>query len=130
MEHNRKKVERTQISVRIETKVLNMAYRLVAQKKQKITDVIEDGIFLAVQAAAKEGPVTERTRYLVSRATPEEQWFVHHLLGYLRMPLDNPVEELERKTLKEKLTLIADRPSFRSAIKTFGAFKAATDAEG
>ena len=83
-----------------------------------------------MQAAAKEGPVTERARFLVSRATPDEQWFVHHLVGYLRMPLDNPVEELERKTLKEKLSLIAERPSFRSAIKTFGAFKPETDAEG
>jgi hypothetical protein len=120
MEYNRKKVERTQISVRIETKVLNMAYKLVNQKKQKITDVIEDGIFAVTQAASKEGPVTERSRYLVSRATPEEQMFVHHLLGHLREALNNPIEELERKTLKEKLALIAQRPSFRSAIKTFG----------
>jgi hypothetical protein len=120
MEYNRKKVERTQISVRIETKVLNKVYKLINQKQQKITDAIEDGLYLYLQAGTKEGPVTERARYLVSRATPEEQWFVHHLLGHLREALNNPIEELERKTLKEKLALIAQRPSFRSAIKTFG----------
>ena len=109
--------------MRIEENAMKIAYQICRQKGLRITALLEEGIFLANEKYSKDGPGTEEARYLISQSTRDEQFQVKLYLGYLRMPLDNPVEELDRRTFQEKLVLISQRPSHKSGLKTFRALK-------
>jgi hypothetical protein len=63
-----RKKEKTQISVRIDKAVMDLAYAHIGTSKQRITDYLERGIILAMQQDLKMPPIASQVRFMVSHA--------------------------------------------------------------
>jgi uncharacterized protein (DUF4415 family) len=118
----RKKKEKTQISVRIDSQVMDLLYVIAESKHQRITEVLEYAGLLAVKENLKEPLVTEQARFLVASATPDEQWLVTLFLCYLRKPSDSlsVFNSMDRETFKKKMYMIGIQPDFHELLSTFG----------
>jgi hypothetical protein len=118
----RKKIDRQQLSVRIDKRILKMLYALAERKGERLTEVLEHGGILAVEEGLKESPVTEHARYLVAKATPDEQWLVTLFLVYLRLPSEaiSVFNSMDRETFKKKMYMVPMHANFREILKGFG----------
>jgi hypothetical protein len=119
----RKKVEKTQISVRIRKEIMDSYYALAeSQGEMKITDMIEEGFYLAVQAHLKRPMVLQQARYLIDNATLDEAWFVVLFLAYLRTRADDlsVYNENERDNVKKRLLMLSTHAYFWDALNSYG----------
>jgi hypothetical protein len=99
MRRGRKK-EKTQISVRIDKAVMDLAYRHIGNNKLRITDFMERGLILAMQEALKLTQIASQVRFMVLHATRDSLEMVEALLALIAIPqvaeLD-PAWTLERE---------------------------------
>lgn len=118
----RKKVERQQLSVRLDKRVLNLLYALAERRGERLTDVLEYGGMLAIEEGLKESPMTEQARYLVAQASPDERWLVTLFLVYLRVPSQalSVFNSMDRELFKKKMYMLGTQPEFRAVLKEFG----------
>jgi hypothetical protein len=113
----RTKTEKKQISVRIRKEIMDSYYALAESDEMKITDMIEEGFYLAVQQRLKLPIVTKQARYLVTKASLDDQW-LHILFDvYLHYPLP-PVGEFDREALRAKLYWLSKQEDFNSVLST------------
>lgn len=63
--------EKTQISVRIDKAVMDLAYEHIGSSKDRITDFIERGLILAMQEKFRLPPICSQVRFLATHAPRE-----------------------------------------------------------
>jgi hypothetical protein len=95
------KKEKTQISVRIDQAVMDLAYELIEEEKGliRITELIERGIVLAMRERKKLIPLDRQTRFLVSEASTPQLKIMRGSLSWDLTPEPDEVPTLEQFTL-------------------------------
>ena len=102
--------EKVQLTVRIDKELMDRAYAQIKQDNARITDVLEEGLILALQQRDESMPrLTSQVRFLVANTTKQQQQQIRKFLGFLVM---NETENLSlpdalwRKSILEYLDQI------------------------
>lgn len=93
--------------MRIEKTLLGLAHKLAEGTGQRITDVLERGVLLAVEEGLGESVVTQSARFAIAKATPEEQHLVVLALAFWR---SNRLDPVDRAYLKKRLQMPTEPP--------------------
>lgn len=109
--------EKTQITVRIDTELMNRAYAQIKKDNARITDVIEEGLILALKQRDQDmPPLTNRVRFVVANTTKTQQEQIEGFLIFLVMDdLEklSPPDTLLRTLILDYLELIKRVPDRR-----------------
>jgi len=101
--------EKVQLTLRIDRDLMEQAYAMIKDTNQRITDVVERGLVLAMQEEDALPKVMSKVRFLVANCTKEQQEKVLLFLSFLILekiaPL-TPVERLVHRQILEYLPLL------------------------
>jgi len=91
------KKEKTQISVRIDKIVMDLAYELIEEKKGRIriTDLLERGLMLAMHEERKSTTLARQARFVVAEANAKQQHRMMKIVGLDLLPRQRPLTPLE-----------------------------------
>jgi hypothetical protein len=86
--------EKTQITIRVDTDLMNRAYEQMKEDNTRITDIVERGLILALTERNHQLPVwNKQVRFMVANATKEQQGLIRGLL----IAMVEPLLDLDRK---------------------------------
>jgi hypothetical protein len=101
--------EKTQITIRVDTDLMNRAYEQMKEDNTRITDIVERGLVLALTERNHQLPVwNKQVRFMVANATKEQQGLIRGLL----IAMVEPLVAVENR--KEKVVLDAQKRMFVS----------------
>lgn len=110
-----RKREKTQISVRVDTDTLNMAYAVARKREENITDVLERGVRLVVEEYFRDPRETVHARWLILHALPDEARITGKFLALLRAAPENAMIKAMLQFLRE----FERKPEYREALRSF-----------
>jgi hypothetical protein len=80
--------EKTQITIRVDTNLINEAYAQMKEDNTRITDIVERGLVLALTERNHQLPQwNKEVRFMVANATKEQQALIRGLLIAMVEPL-------------------------------------------
>src|SRR6516165_2884459 len=91
-----RKQEKKQISVRIDKAVMDLAYVSMKQDGERITDLLERGLVLALAEKTRIPVLTSQLRFIVQKLSIERQRRVKRMLALDVMAEVRELEPLER----------------------------------
>ena len=89
--------EKVQVTLHIDKDLMDQAYAMIKDTNQRITDVVEQGLVLAMKAEDALPTLMTKVRFLVANATREQQEQILLFLSFLVL------EELTTLTPPERL---------------------------
>ena len=80
--------EKTQITIRVDSNLINEAYAQMKEDNTRITDILERGLVLALYERNRQMPIWDKqVRFMVANATKEQQGRIRGLLFAMAEPL-------------------------------------------
>jgi len=90
--------EKTQVTVRLDKKLMDRTYAEIKSGNLRITDVIEQGLVLALKEMDQDLPrVAIQVRFLVANTTKAQQVQLRRFLAFLVMQEVRTLSEAERR---------------------------------
>jgi hypothetical protein len=110
--------EKTQITIRVDTELMNHAYEQMKEDNTRITDIIERGLVLALTERNHQLPVwNKQVRFMVANATKEQQGLIRGLLIAMAEPLVAPDNNNRPKADGQKRCYVNGPPPMLDAEK-------------
>lgn len=127
-----RKKEKVQISVRIDQAVMARAYQRIKRTGERITDLMERGMMLAMREDESLPLEAMRGRFLMAQAKAEEQRSLERHFAMLRFGQVRPLSANERHIQEVALKSIAQCErwdGYEDALATYGPSPGAQDLE-
>jgi hypothetical protein len=102
-----RKKERTQISVRIDKALMDLAYRNIETTGMRITDLVERGLLLAIRELGCIEPLAHHARLILHDEGVEFSRFILNANAILRFPEVRKLSAAEEESREFFVTLAA-----------------------